>query len=191
MSSGRTEPHRDACPTSSYAAGRSSRSSRDGVSPRNTESRSRTLNGSATRRIDSRKCDAISRAISRNDIVRPSRVRQSHTSMSHANGFFGKCDSRASQPLRAMCRPGFNPSMSGTPHASRSRKRYESHSMMSRVMPTISAVAAAISPGSGVKSKVISTRSRRGRTPMPVDRRFAAKTITGTGSNCTSSTASF
>ena len=139
---------------------------RDGVSPRNTESRSRTLNGSATRRIDSRKCDAISRAISRNDIVRPSRVRQSHTSMSHANGFFGKCDSRASQPLRAMCRPGFNPSMSGTPHASRSRKRYESHSMMSRVMPTISAVAAAISPGSGVKSNVTSTRSRRGRTPI-------------------------
>ena len=44
--------------------------------------------------------------------------------------------------------------------------------MTSRTIPTISAVVAAMRPGSGVKSFVISMRSPRGRTPTPVERRF-------------------
>ena len=43
---------------------------------------------------------------------------------------------------------------------------------------------AIMSGASGVKSAVISMRSPRGRTPMPVDLRFAARSITGTGSMC-------
>ena len=38
---------------------------------------------------------------------------------------------------------------------------------------------AIISDASGVKSAVTSTRLPRGRTPIPVERRFAASSITG------------
>jgi hypothetical protein len=40
-------------------------------------------------------------------------------------------------------------------------------------MPTMSVAVAIISAGLGVKSTVISMRSLRGRTPTPVERRFA------------------
>ena len=58
-------------------------------------------------------------------------------------------------------------------------------------MPTISVAVAIISPGSGVKSTVISMRLPRGRTPTPVERRFAPTSITGTGRMYASSSASF
>jgi hypothetical protein len=48
-------------------------------------------------------------------------------------------------------------------------------------MPAISVAAATWSAGSGVKSAVTSIRVTRGRTPMPVERRFAARSMTGAG----------
>ena len=63
--------------------------------------------------------------------------------------------------------------------------------MISRTIPTISVAVAIISPGSGVKSTVISMRLPRGRTPTPVERRFPPATITGTGRMYASSRASF
>ena len=51
----------------------------------------------------------------------------------------------------------------------------------SRTIPVISVAVAIISDALGLKSAVISMRSPRGRTPMPVERRLAASTITGTG----------
>ncbi len=61
--------------------------------------------------------------------------------------------------------------------------------MTSRTMPTMSVAVAIISPGSGVKSTVISMRLPRGRTPTPVDRRFDAASITGSGRMYASSSA--
>ena len=58
-------------------------------------------------------------------------------------------------------------------------------------MPVISVAVAIISAALGVKSTVISMRSPRGRTPTPVDRRFVASSITGTGRMYASSSASF
>jgi len=68
---------------------------------------------------------------------------------------------------------------------------YDGQPSTSRTMPTMSAAVADINPGSGVKSNVISIRSRRGRTPIPVERRFAPATMTGTGRTCASRSASF
>ena len=63
--------------------------------------------------------------------------------------------------------------------------------MTARAMPMISVAVAIISAASGVKSAVISMRSTRGRAPIPVERRFAASSITGTGTMYVSSFASF
>ena len=57
-------------------------------------------------------------------------------------------------------------------------------------MPTITVAVAIMSGASGVKSAVISMRSPRGLTPIPVERRFAASSITGTGRICVSKYAS-
>ncbi|PYP78290.1 MAG: hypothetical protein DMD35_11820 [Gemmatimonadetes bacterium] len=56
--------------------------------------------------------------------------------------------------------------------------------MTARAIPTIKVAVAAMSPASGVKSAVTSMRSPRGRTPTPVDRRFAASSITGAKRTC-------
>jgi hypothetical protein len=55
----------------------------------------------------------------------------------------------------------------------------------------ISVPVAIINAASGVKSAVISIRSPRGRTPMPVDFRLAANNMTGIGRMCVSNSASF
>ena len=48
----------------------------------------------------------------------------------------------------------------------------------------MSVAVAIMSAASGVKSAVTSMRSPRGRTPIPVERRFAASSITGAASMC-------
>jgi hypothetical protein len=53
--------------------------------------------------------------------------------------------------------------------------------MTSRTIAVTRVAVAIINEASGVKSAVISTRLPRGRTPIPVERRFAARSITGTG----------
>jgi len=53
--------------------------------------------------------------------------------------------------------------------------------MSPRSAATRKVPVAIISSGTGVKSTVTSMRSPRGRTPTPVDRRFAASSMTGTG----------
>ena len=77
--------------------------------------------------------------------------------------------------------PGTTPAITGMGSFFSSERSYEGHDITSRTMPTISVAVATISPGSGVKSTVISIRLPRGRTPTPVERRFAPTTITGTG----------
>jgi hypothetical protein len=67
----------------------------------------------------------------------------------------------------------------------------EGQVITSRTIPAISVPVAIISDALGVKSAVISMRSPRGRTPMPVERRLAASIITGAGRMYDSSSASF
>ena len=81
--------------------------------------------------------------------------------------------------------------MTGIGSFSSSERSYDGHIITSRTMPTMSVAVAIISPGSGVKSTVISIRLPRGRTPTPVERRFAPASITGTGRMYASSSASF
>ena len=93
------------------------------------------------------------------------------------------------QPLRVVCLPGTTSFTVGIGSSSSHSRRYDSQDSTSRTIPITSAAVAIISPGSGVKSTVTSTRSPRGRTPTPVERRFVASSATGIGRTYASSSA--
>ena len=80
-----------------------------------------------------------------------------------------------------MCAQGVKPSMIGILRAASASSDKSSHVATSRTMPAISVPHAIISDELGVKSSVTSIRSPRGRTPTPVDSRFAASSMTGAG----------
>jgi hypothetical protein len=142
---------------------------------------SRSDRASPSRLIDGQKKRITRAAISRSESFSPRRVSQSGELTSATNGFSANEVKRATHPLRELCGSGTKSSTTGTPRESSSSRANDGHAMTSRAMPTITVAAAIISSASGVKSAVTSMRFERGRTPMPVERRFAASSITGIG----------
>ena len=98
----------------------------------------------------------------------------------------------ADQPLRELCGTGLTPRIIGSSRTYResSASSYVGQRMTALMMPTHSVAVAIMSDALGVKSAVTSTRLPRGRTPMPVERRLAASSITGVGRMYVSNSAS-